>query len=44
MSKLVGNVLNLRADSNHVNRVSDYHRAKKDFHNSFTFGRRERGF
>lgn len=40
-SKLVGKVLNLRTDSNHVKDVSDFRRGEKDFHNSFTFGRRE---
>jgi len=44
ISKLVGKVLNLCTDSNHVKGVSDFRRGEKDFHNSFTFGRRERGF
>jgi hypothetical protein len=44
VSKLVGKVLNLRMDSKRVNGVSDFRHGKKDFHNSFTFCRGERGF
>jgi hypothetical protein len=44
ISKLVDKVLNLRADSKRVNGVLNFRHGKKDFHNSFTFDRRQHGF